>query len=498
MKFSENKYDVGCFDNTYARLPEGFYERVRPTAVKAPALVFLNDPLVAALQLNLKHLSRDEIASIFAGNALAVGMEPIAQAYSGHQFGHFAGQLGDGRAILLGEVLDREDRRWDVQLKGSGRTRFSRSGDGRAALGAVLREYILSEAMHHLNIPTTRSLAVVTTGEAVFRDGALPGAVLTRIASSHIRVGTFQYFAASHNHDALKQLADYVIQRHYPEARDDSHPYLALLKGVVERQASLVAKWMHVGFIHGVMNTDNTALSGETIDYGPCAFMDAYDPDTVFSSIDHAGRYAYGNQGNIAVWNVTRFAECLLDLFDQDQERSVELANEGLATFQPAFERFYLEGMFRKIGIIQNKPEDISLIEDLLTLMKNYHVDYTLSFRYLCDGLDEGEGAVKLKALFANSSEFNTWHHRWRKRLKEEESTIVEISLAMRSVNPAFIPRNHRVEEALQAAVVQNNFSKTEQLIEVLAKPFDDQPDNAAYMNPPKPEERVRQTFCGT
>jgi len=494
----ENKNEIAYFDNSYARLPERFYERVQATAVLAPKLARLNEALVKELQLDLKFWSQAELAALFAGNTLTPGTEPIAQAYAGHQFGHFVPQLGDGRAILLGEVLDQAGKRRDIQLKGSGRTPFSRNGDGRAALGPVIREYILSEAMFHLGIPTTRSLAIVTTGEEVFRERALPGAVLTRVAASHIRVGTFQYFLARRDTEAIKLLADHVIERHYPEAKKAPQPYEVLLRAVADAQALLVAKWMQVGFIHGVMNTDNTAISGETIDYGPCAFMDEYDPNTVFSSIDQRGRYAYGNQGNIAEWNLTRFAECLLGLLDENEERSIDKAKEALATFRPAFERYWGEGMCRKIGLTENSPEALLLIQDLLALMKEAQADYTLSFRYLNLGILEGAEAAPLKALFSNSVEFEAWCARWRKQLLKENKSATEIAQSMNRVNPAFIPRNHRVEQALQAAVTKNDFSKADQLIEVLSKPYEDQPANTAFMTPPNPDERVRETFCGT
>jgi len=494
----ENKNEIARFDNSYARLPEQFYERVQPTAVRAPRLVRLNEALVKELRLDLTAWNQEELAALFAGNFFASGMEPLAQAYAGHQFGHFVPQLGDGRAILLGEVIDQAGKRRDIQLKGAGRTRFSRNGDGRAALEPVLREYILSEAMYHLGIPTTRSLAIVTTGEEVFRERPLPGAVLTRIAASHIRVGTFQYFMARGDTEAIRLLADYVIERHYPEAKNASQPYEALLRAVADRQALLVAKWMQVGFIHGVMNTDNTAISGETLDYGPCAFMDEYDPGTVFSSIDHHGRYAFGNQGNIAEWNLTRFAECLLGLLDENEERAIDKAKEALATFRPAFERYWGEGMCRKIGLTRNEPEALLLIQDLLTLMKQTGADYTLSFRYLSLGITESAEAAPLKTLFSNSFEFDAWCVRWREQLQKENKPASEIAQAMNRVNPAFIPRNHRVEQALQAAVTQHDFSKGDQLIEILSKPYDDQPANAAYRTPPKPDERIRKTFCGT
>lgn len=494
----ENKIAIGCFDNSYVRLPERFYENIRPTPVIAPSLLCLNETLASDLQLDLKELSQESIAELFAGNALAQGSEPIAQAYAGHQFGHFVPQLGDGRAVLLGEVLDKTGMRRDIQLKGSGQTRFSRSGDGRAALGPVIREYILSEAMHHLGIPTTRSLAIVATGQDVYRETALPGAVLTRVASSHIRVGTFQYFMVREDIDAVRLLADYVIDRHYPEVKKSQNPYEALLISIADAQASLIAKWMHVGFIHGVMNTDNTAISGETIDYGPCAFMDEFDPATVFSSIDHQGRYAYGNQCNIAEWNLTRLAESLLVFLDENMDHAVEIAQEALVTFRPAFERYWLEGMCRKVGLRENHPEALALIREFLELMKKHQADFTLSFRYLSRSITEGDDANRLRALFANSPEFDIWFERWRKQLQGEQKSAELISQSMLQVNPAFIPRNHRVEQALQAAMMQNDFSVAEQLIEVLSKPFEDQPANIAYMDPPKPEERVLATFCGT
>ncbi len=493
-----SKNNIGSFDNSYARLPAQFYQRVQPVKVKNPTLVCLNETLAKELRLDLSHLNPSQVAAIFSGNTLAEGTEPIAQAYSGHQFGHFSGQLGDGRAVLLGEIIDIYGKRRDIQLKGSGRTRFSRSGDGRAALGPVIREYILSEAMYHLGIPTTRSLAIVTTGEEVYRETTLPGAILTRIASSHIRVGTFQYFMATQDTDSIKLLADYVIERHYPQARAEKYPYEALLSAIADKQALLVAKWMHVGFIHGVMNTDNTAISGETIDYGPCAFMDEYDLDTVFSSIDRGGRYAYGNQGYIAEWNLVRLAECLLGLFNPNQDHALDVAKKIIATFRPTFERYWLEGMCLKMGITNIRGGDDSLLQDLLDLMKKYQADYTLSFRYLCDCVDQNKDMSNLRALFANSPQLDTWIARWQKRLSAENYSAREISLSMRQVNPAFIPRNHHVDAALQAAVLNNDFSKAEHLIEVLSKPYEDQPANNIYMTPPKPEERIQHTFCGT
>ncbi|MFA6600587.1 MAG: YdiU family protein [Candidatus Omnitrophota bacterium] len=486
------------FETSYARLPERFYERIHPVPVKAPRLVQWNDACAKELGIDSEDLSLEERAFIFSGNVLLPGAEPIALAYAGHQFGHFVPQLGDGRAVLLGEVFDLYGKRRDIQLKGSGQTRFSRQGDGRAALGPMIREYIVSEAMHALGIPTTRSLALVTTGEPVYREAVQPGAILARVAASHIRVGTFEYFAAGQDQEALKILADYVIGRHFPGAQKAENPYAALLKAVVDAQATLVARWMHAGFIHGVMNTDNTSISGETIDYGPCAFLDAYDPATVFSSIDHHGRYAFGNQGPIAAQNLAGLADCLLPLLHEDPQQALALSKEIVGSFPILFNRYWLEGMCAKIGLKQGQPEDLPLIQDLLTLMKGHQADYTLSFRALCGGIDEKFDAAALRILFSNSGEFDQWLIRWRRRLVGEGKPASEIAEKMLRVNPAFIPRNHRVEQAIEAAVEQHDLSKMAHLIEVLSRPYDDQPANAEYMNPPKPEERVTQTFCGT
>ena len=372
---------IAVFSNSYARLPEHFFARLAPTPVPKPHLIKFNGSLASELGINARGLEPDELAGVFAGNVIPQGAEPIAMAYAGHQFGSFVPQLGDGRAILLGEVLDRKGERRDVQLKGAGRTPFSRRGDGRAALGPVLREYLVSEAMHALGIPTTRALAAVLTGEPVYRERQLPGAVLTRVASSHIRVGTFQYFAARGDLEAVERLSDYVIDRHFPDARDAERPRLALIQAVVERQALLIARWMHVGFIHGVMNTDNTALSGETIDFGPCAFMDSYDPATAFSAIDELGRYAYANQPNIAQWNLARFAETLLPLMDPNPERAVELASEAISAFLPRYQEHWLAGMREKLGISGHEDSDLDLVRDLLRAMHENAADFTLTFR---------------------------------------------------------------------------------------------------------------------
>src|ERR1700733_2668017 len=411
---------IAVFSNSYARLPERFFARLSPTPVAKPRLIKFNELLAEELGINTQGLEPDEVAAGFAGNVLPPSAEPIAMSYAGHQFGNFVPQLGDGRAILLGEVLGRNGERRDIQWKGAGRTPFSRRGDGRAALGPVLREYLVSEAMHALGIPSTRPLAAVTTGEPVQRDQELPGAVFTRVASSHVRVGTFQYFAARGDVEAVKLLADYMIDRHDPGAGDAERPYLALLQAVVERQARLVARWMNVGFIHGVMNTDNTALSGEAIDFGPCAFMDAYDPSTVFSAIDEFGRYAYGNQPAIAQWNLARFAETLLPILDRESERGVELANESIFTFTNRFQEHWLAGMRNKLGLSSNEEGDLELAQALLRAMHENAADFTLTFRRLCDAAAEEKVDAALRALFTNPAAYDSWASRWRSRLAAE------------------------------------------------------------------------------
>jgi uncharacterized protein YdiU (UPF0061 family) len=486
------------FDNTYARLPERFYARLDPVPVAAPRLVRVNAALAGLLGLDPAELASPEGVEVLSGNRVPEGAEPIALAYAGHQFGHFVPQLGDGRAILLGEVVGRDGARRDIQLKGSGQTPFSRRGDGRAALGPVLREYIVSEAMAALGVPTTRSLAAVTTGQAVQRETALPGAVLTRVAASHVRVGTFQYFAARGDGEAVRLLADYVVARHYPEAAAADNPHRALLDAVVARQADLVARWLLIGFIHGVMNTDNTSISGETIDYGPCAFMDAYDPATVFSSIDQFGRYAYGNQPRIAQWNLARLAECLLPLLGEDQERAVASAQEALAALGPRFEAAWLGGLRRKIGLSTEREGDSDLAQDLLERMAANGADFTLTFRRLCDAAAEPEGDGAVRALFKEPGAYDAWAARWRQRLADEAVEPHLRQAAMRAANPAFIPRNHLVEAALDAAVQRQDFGPFEELLEVLSRPFEDRPGLERYAVPPQPDERVLQTFCGT
>jgi uncharacterized protein YdiU (UPF0061 family) len=489
------------FENTYARLPERFYARLDPTPVAAPRLIKLNVELARKLGLDPDALASARGVEILAGNRVAEGAEPLAQAYAGHQFGSFVPQLGDGRANLLGEVMAGDGVRYDIQLKGSGPTPFSRGGDGRAALGPVLREYIVSEAMAALGVPTTRALAAVATGEQVLRETPLPGAVLTRVAASHLRVGTFQYFAARGDVEAICRLADYAIARHYPEAALATQPYRALLDGVIVRQASLVAQWMLLGFIHGVMNTDNTSISGETIDYGPCAFMEAYDAATVFSSIDHGGRYAYGNQPAAAHWNLTRLAEALLPVLEQEtgsEEAAVASANEALVAFEPQFEAARNAGLRRKLGLFTEREGDAGLAEELLERMSANRADFTLTFRRLCDAAAGPEGDGEVRALFSNPDDFDSWASAWRRRLNEEPHSAQARAVAMRAVNPAFIPRNHLVAAALDAAVQRQDFQPFEELLDVVSRPYDDRPNLERYATPARPEECVRQTFCGT
>ncbi len=476
-------------DHTYTDLPQLFYAHAAPTAVREPRLVAFNRPLATMLGLEPETLARFEGAAIFAGNALPEGGRPIAQAYAGHQFGHFTA-LGDGRAILLGEQITPSGDRLDIQLKGAGQTRFSRRGDGRAALGPMLREYIISEAMHALGIPTTRSLAVVTTGEPVYRENVLQGAVLTRVAASHIRVGTMQWAAAQNVDGATQTLADYTLARHYPELADSPEPYIALFHAILARQASLIARWQLVGFIHGVMNTDNMALSGETIDYGPCAFMDAYDPATVFSSIDHGGRYAYGNQPPIAQWNLARLAEAMLPLFDADVDRAVERATEALDRFPDLFNQHRLDGMRAKLGLFTREDDDEALVEELLAWMRRRSADFTNTFRSLTTGRLAGD-------LMSADPELEAWHRRWEARRGRQPQSRAEADTLMRQHNPAVIPRNHNVEAALTAATTANDLSVMERLLEVLATPYDHGRDLPTF-SAPGSGERPYRTFCGT
>ena len=473
-------------DHSYARLPAMLHEHLEPTPVREPRMAVFNHALAQSLGLIPAALA--ERPAIFAGNELPDGASPLAQAYAGHQYGHFTG-LGDGRAILLGEQITPTGERYDVQLKGSGPTPFSRRGDGRAALGPMLREYIISEAMHALGIPTTRSLAVVTTGEKVFRQESQPGAVLTRIAASHIRVGTFEWAAAHGDKAALQALADHTLQRHYPELATAEAPYLALLEGVMERQARLIAQWQCVGFIHGVMNTDNVALSGETIDYGPCAFMDAFDPATVFSSIDRQGRYAYGNQPKIAQWNLARLAEALLTLLHADEKQAVEIANKAIENFKTTFEGYWLSGMRAKLGLFTEEAEDRALIESLLMWMHEHKADFTNTFRSL---------GITSNSMLYDDPAFTAWHAQWQARLKRQPHSADEVQQRMRAHNPVVIPRNHKVEEALAAAAESGDLSIMQRLLAVLSKPYDASEVPLEYGTPSGLAPGAYQTFCGT
>ncbi len=486
-----------AFDNSYARLPEVFHRPAKPAAARAPKLIRFNHALAKSLGLDLADAEDTRLAQVFSGQILPVGAEPIAQAYSGHQFGHFNPQLGDGRALLLGEVVSPQGQRFDIQLKGSGPTAFSRRGDGLAALGPVLREYIVSEAFAALGVPATRALAAVATGEQVVRETMMPGAVFTRVASSHIRVGTFQFFAAEGNTEAVRTLADHVIDRHFPEAHSAKAPYLAMLSLISERQAKLVARWLSIGFIHGVMNTDNMAVSGETIDFGPCAFLDEYDPRKVFSSIDQRGRYAYSNQPGIAQWNIARLAECLLSLIDADEEKAVEAANGVLKEFGDIFQAEWLSLFGQKLGLSGDTSEgDRALISDLLELMHKGEADFTLIFRAL-GKLAGGADAAPFTALFASREGLDDWLSRWRSRLAESSRQPAEIQTAMEAINPVLIARNHRIEEAI-AAAVYGDYSFFHRLVDALATPYVDDPETAYLRVPPTPEERVTRTFCGT
>ncbi len=484
------------FDNSYAKLPDLFYSKLAPTPVEAPKLIRINHALAAELGVDPQSLSSAQGLEILAGNQTARGSDPLAMAYAGHQFGGFVPQLGDGRAILLGEVIDRNGVRKDVQLKGSGKTPYSRQGDGRAALGPVLREYIVSEAMAALGIPTTRALAAVLTGEMVCRDVPLPGAILTRVATSHVRIGTFQFFAARQNLDMVKRLADYVIERHYPEAQDAENKYREFLNLVIQRQADLVGQWMLIGFIHGVMNTDNMSVVGETIDYGPCAFMDTYHPETVYSSIDHRGRYAFCNQPGIAQWNLARLAETLLPLLSNNNDNALGEAQDAVNAYPLKFDASYSEGLTKKIGL-SHSPENVQLAHDLLDRMAQSNADFTLVFRRLCDvtsETDEKDG----EKFFDDPSLFQDWSKKWHAALHAEKRDPKDRRSLMRKINPAFIPRNHLVEEAISAAEEQNDFTVFEKLLSVLEKPFDDQPLNERYSRPPRPDQVVHKTFCGT
>lgn len=485
-----------AFDNSYARLPRRFHAETQPSPASAPRLVALNSPLAAEMGVDLSAFSPDDLAALFSGNRLPDGAMPIATAYAGHQFGGFSPQLGDGRAVLLGEIVTPDGRRLDIQLKGAGRTAFSRGGDGRAALGPVLREFLVSEAMHALGIPTTRALAAVTTGDPVYRETALQGAVLTRVASSHIRIGTFQFFAARQDHEALRLLVVHALERHYPERLQAENQALALFEGVIERQAALVAAWMRVGFVHGVMNTDNMSISGETIDYGPCAFIDAYDPAARFSSIDTGSRYAFANQGAVAEWNLARLAEALLPLLDADENRAVELATTALRTFSPQFAARMLSVMRAKLGLAVEDEGDAALARDLLKAMHQGQADFTLTYRRLAEGLASGDFSALLETA-ADPDPLRDWITRYEARQALETAPAIDRAAAMNRVNPLYIPRNHQVETAL-AAAAEGSYDVFNTLRHVLSRPYVAQAGMEAYAEPPPVDWKNYRTFCGT
>jgi len=487
------------FNNTYVNLGADFYVRPAPAPVANPALIIFNHALSDALGLSDTALSSAESAAIFAGNRVPEGAEPLAMAYAGHQFGNFVPQLGDGRALLLCQVMAPDGAQHDIHLKGSGRTAFSRGGDGRAALGPVLREYLVSEAMAKLGVPTTRALAAVTTGEQVARQELLPGGVITRTARSFVRVGTFEYFSSRSDLAAVTRLADYVIDQHYPECRDAANPYLALLEAVIRRQAGLIAQWLQIGFIHGVMNTDNMSIAGETIDYGPCAFMDHYAHDQVYSSIDRHGRYAYSNQPNIGLWNLTRLAETLLPLLADTPEAAVEAAKAALEAYAGRYERHWLDGMRAKTGLQTGHDEDKALINDLFDIMNANSADFTLTFYYLSAlAADSSDQDGNLRTLFSDPASLDHWLRQWRARLHQEDSVDASRQARMQAINPVYIPRNHRIEAAIRAAEDQGDFSVFHELHAVLQNPWQRQPGKDAYLLPPEPHEVVQQTFCGT
>jgi len=490
------------FDNRYVTLGEDFYSRSSPAPVKNPGLIKFNDALARELGLSADDVAETG-AAIFSGNTLPEGAEPLAMAYAGHQFGHFNPQLGDGRALLLGEISRPDGTRYDIHLKGTGRTRFSRNGDGRSALGPVLREYLVSEAMRALDVPTTRALACVTTGEPVARERLLPGGVITRVASSFVRVGTFQYFAARDDYAAVQQLAEYVMEKCYPQLGDHERPYAAFLTAVVERQAALIAQWMQIGFIHGVMNTDNMSIAGETIDYGPCAFMDAYRHDQVFSSIDRQGRYAYSSQPSMGLWNLSRLAETLLPLLDENPQAAVNVAQEILGGYAKRYEAAWLDGMRKKCGLTAcsgaENSEDKSLLEDLLNVMADNQADFTLTYYHLSRLSDQpSEQDDDLKSLFDNPGRIDAWLQQWRMRLSIETQDNEARRESMQAVNPVYIPRNHQIEAAIRAAEDEGNFSVFHALHAVLQNPYVQQEGKESYRQAPEPEEVVEYTFCGT
>jgi len=490
------------FDNRYIGLGERFYVKTEPTAVAGPSLIRFNEELANHLGILIQNSTNNDIAHVFAGNAIPQGAQPVAMAYAGHQFGHFVPQLGDGRALLLGEINNNAGVRFGLHFKGSGRTYFSRNGDGRAALGPVLREYLVSEAMAKLQVPTTRALAAVATGEQVAREHLLPGGVITRVARSFVRVGTFEYFRARDDVDSIRHLADFMVQTLNTDISQFDNPYISLLQSVVDSQAALISQWMQFGFIHGVMNTDNMSIAGETIDYGPCAFMDTYQHDKVFSSIDQNGRYAYNNQPSIGLWNLTRLAECLIPLLSDDTNHAIEIAQAVLSTYIDAYHSHWLSGMRAKCGLTAvdgTDQQDKTLITTLLDVMDANHADFTLTF-YQLSGLttQASDRDAEIRTMFTTPAAFDRWAQQWRERLHLEKQIDEERMAAMQKVNPVYIPRNHQIEAAIRAAEDHNDFSKFHELYNVLLNPFTTQPGKESYQLPPKPEEEVEQTFCGT
>ena len=485
------------FDNSYARLPSQFYTRQNPIPVSAPSLIKVNHTLAKKLNIDPEWLESDEGVSTIAGNIVPDGGDPIATVYAGHQFGMWTPQLGDGRAILLGEILDSQEKRYDFQLKGSGPTPYSRGGDGRAPLGPILREYIVSEAMAAFHITTTRILAAAETGDHVYRQNILPGAILIRIAKSHIRIGTFEFFSSRNDQESLKILINYVIKRHYPEAANYENPVLAMLDAVIKNQAHLISSWQRIGFIHGVMNTDNMLLSGETIDYGPCAFMDTFHPSAVFSSIDHNGRYAYNKQPAIGCWNLMQLAQTLIPFLDNNRERAIKLAQDALDKYMNLLTESYQTGMMMKLGLRHNMRGDIKLTKDLLDIMAKDKMDYTLTFRYLSD-LAGNDTKTNIGTLIICSEKFNYWLKIWKKRLAKSTQSPKKRQTEMYTLNPAFIPRNHLIEEAIKAAVENKDFNLFHQLIDVVKQPFEYQAALEKYARAPRPEQIVHETFCGT
>ena len=493
----KTKSQIFKFDNTYVSLPKNFYQKINPVPVKKPTLIKLNHELLNFLDLDENSLKSNLGISILSGNKVPSNTTPLAMVYAGHQFGNFVKQLGDGRAVLLGEIIAKNGQRYDIQLKGSGQTSFSRQGDGRSPLGPVIREYIISEAMHYLGIPTTRSLSIISTGEFVKRERIEPGGILARVSSSHIRIGTFEFFSAKKDLVSVKKLSDYSIKRHFAEIWSSKNRYKLFLDKVIECQAKLVAQWMNVGFIHGVMNTDNTCISGQTIDYGPCAFMNKFDPNTVYSFIDTYGRYSYGNQPKIMLWNLSKFAECISFLINQNEEKANKIILGSLSTFPQLFEKFWIKAISEKLGFFLSLKEDRKLIEKFLEIMFKQKIDFTLTFRTLSESIENEKKKIKFFSSFKNKKPITTWYNDWIKRLNKENSSKEKISKKMQNKNPLFIPRNHLVEKAINNAVEKGDFSMTNDLIKVLKKPFEYK-ENFNLSEPPKPNQDIKNTFCGT